>query len=39
MVNQEARHMVDAIKGVSGVKGVGGLIHSYDKEFRQIFRY
>jgi hypothetical protein len=24
---------------VSGVKGVGGLIHSYDKEFRQIFRY
>jgi hypothetical protein len=39
MVNQEARRTVDAIKGVSGVKGVGGLIDSYDKEFRQTFRY
>ena len=39
MVNQAARRTVDAIKGVSGVKGVGGLIDSYDKEFRQTFRY
>jgi len=33
MVNQKAKHTVDAIKGV------GGLIDSYDKEFRQTFRY
>ena len=39
MVNQEAQNMVNAIKGVTGVKCVGGIIDSYEKDFRKTFKY